>query len=46
LEKFESVGKGVADGPTKGTEAESMKKSFGLVTDTGGTVLKVAVVKA
>ena len=46
MEKFESVGEGVADGPTEGTEAESVKKGFGLVSDTGGTVLEVAVVEA
>jgi hypothetical protein len=46
LKKLESVGQGVADGPTESAKAKAVKKSFGLVSDAGSTVLEVAVVEA
>jgi hypothetical protein len=40
------VGEGVADGPTEGAKAKRVEKSFGLVSDSGGAVLKIFIVKA
>jgi hypothetical protein len=40
------VGEGVADGPTEGAKAKRVEKSFGLVSDSGGAVLEIFIVKA
>jgi hypothetical protein len=40
------VGEGVADGPTESPEAERVEKSFSLISDSGGAVLKIFIVKA
>ena len=46
LEAFESVGQGVAGGPTEGAETEGVEKDAHLVADASGGVLKIAVVEA
>jgi hypothetical protein len=46
LEKLECMGEGVTDRPAKGAKAKAMEEGFSLITDAGGTVLKVAVIKA
>ena len=46
LKQLECMGEGMTDGPTEGAEPERVEKGFGLVSDSGGAVLKIFIVEA